>query len=221
MRIVLLGAPGAGKGTQASLLAKEGQIAHVASGDLFRNHLGEGTELGFLAKSFMDKGQLVPDEVTIKMVLERIGKNDAAGGYVLDGFPRNVAQATSLDIELANAGEKLNFAPMIVVNTDELVQRLAGRRICRQCQKPYHDVNSPAKMTGVCDVDGGELYQREDDKSEVVRTRLETFAQQTAPLIDYYEAQGKLVRVNGQQSIKEVTTELLRALNLSQVSSTG
>lgn len=216
MRIVLLGAPGAGKGTQASVIAKQRGVAHVASGDLFRKHLGEGTELGALAKTFMDKGQLVPNDVTIKMVLERIGEADAAGGYVLDGFPRNVAQAKSLDAALAEAGQELDVAPLVEVETEELVRRLAGRWICRQCQTPYHQITAPPKVTGVCDVDGGELYQRDDDKSEVVRARLETFTEQTAPLIGYYEDQGKLVRVNGQQDIGNVTTDLLEAVGSAE-----
>ena len=212
MRIVLLGAPGAGKGTQASIIAERKSVAHVASGDLFRKHLGEGTDLGKLAKTFMDKGELVPDDVTIKMVLERIGEKDAVGGYVLDGFPRTVAQAEALDTALAGQGQALDVTPLVEVDTEELVRRLAGRWICRTCQKPYHEVNAPPKQAGVCDNDGGELYQRADDKAEVVRARLEIFEKQTAPLIDYYERQGKLVRVNGQQEVGKVTTDLLDAI---------
>jgi adenylate kinase len=213
MRIVLLGAPGAGKGTQASILARRNTIAHVASGDLFRKHLGEGTELGKLAKTFMDKGDLVPDDVTVKMVLERIAEPDAAGGYVLDGFPRTVAQADALDVALAGAGQVLDVTPLVEVDTEELVRRLAGRWICRTCQTPYHGLTAPPKQTGVCDKDGGELYQRDDDKAEVVRARLETYEKQTAPLIDHYESQGKLVRVNGQQDIEQVTADLLEAVS--------
>lgn len=209
MRIVLLGAPGAGKGTQAKIIAQRRNIAHVASGDLFRKHLGEGTELGKLAKTYMENGQLVPDDVTIKMVLERIGEPDAAGGYVLDGFPRTVAQAEALDAALAIRGQALDVVPLVEVDTEELVRRLAGRWICRECQTPYHEVTAPPKQPGVCDSDGGELYQRDDDKPAVVRTRLETFERQTAPLIDYYEKQGKLVRVHGQQEVEKVTADLL------------
>ena len=209
MRIVLLGAPGAGKGTQASIIAERQGVAHVASGDLFRKHLGEGTDLGKLAKTYMDKGELVPDDVTIKMVLERISEKDAEGGYVLDGFPRTVAQADALDAALARLGQAVDVTPLVEVGTEELVRRLAGRWICRTCQRPYHEITAPPKQAGVCDDDGGELYQRDDDKAEVVRARLETYEKQTAPLIAHYERQGKLVRVNGQQEIDKVTADLL------------
>ena len=212
MRIVLLGAPGAGKGTQASILAARHDVAHVASGDLFRKHLGEGTDLGKLAKTFMDKGELVPDDVTIKMVLARIAEPDAANGYVLDGFPRTVAQAQALDTALASEGQHLDVTPLVEVTTEELVQRLAGRWICRSCQTPYHERTAPPTQAGMCDKDGGELYQRDDDKSDVVRARLETFQELTAPLIGYYEGQAKLVRVNGQQDIEQVTKDLFAAV---------
>lgn len=218
MRIVLLGAPGAGKGTQASVIATRNGVAHVASGDLFRKHLGEGTDLGKLAKTFMDKGDLVPDDVTVKMVLERIAEPDAAGGYVLDGFPRTGAQAEALDAALAGAGQVLDVTPLIEVDTEELVRRLAGRWICRSCQTPYHEITAPPAQAGVCDKDGGELYQRDDDKAEVVRARLETYQTLTAPLIDYYEGQGKLVRVNGQQDVEKVTADLLAAVSSGTVS---
>ena len=213
MRIVLLGAPGAGKGTQASVIATRNGVAHVASGDLFRKHLGEGTDLGKLAKTFMDKGDLVPDDVTVKMVLERIAEPDAAGGYVLDGFPRTGAQAEALDAALAGAGQVLDVTPLIEVDTEELVRRLAGRWICRSCQTPYHEVTAPPAQAGVCDKDAGELYQRDDDKAEVVRARLETYQTLTAPLIDYYKSQSKLVRVKGQQDVEKVTADLLAAVD--------
>ena len=212
MRIVLLGAPGAGKGTQAGIIAAKKLVAHVASGDLFRKHLGEGTALGKLAKTYMDKGELVPDDVTIKMVLERIAEPDAAGGYVLDGFPRTVAQAEALDVAFKGKGQALDVAPLVEVDTEELVRRLAGRWICRKCQTPYHDLTAPPKKKGVCDKCGGELYQRDDDKPEVVRARLTTYEKQTAPLIGYYERQGKLARVNGQQAVEKVTADLLKAV---------
>lgn len=213
MRIVLLGAPGAGKGTQAGIIAAEKRVAHVASGDLFRKHLGEGTELGKLAKTYMDKGELVPDDVTIKMVLERIGEPDATNGYVLDGFPRTVAQAEALDVALKGQGQELDVTPLVEVETEELVRRLAGRWICRKCQTPYHDQTAPPKQQGVCDKCGGELYQRDDDKAEVVRARLETYEKQTAPLVGYYEKRGKLARINGQQEIGKVTQDLLSAVS--------
>lgn len=207
-RVVLLGPPGAGKGTQASLIARRRGVAHIASGDLFRKHLGEGTKLGKLAKTYMDKGELVPDDVTIRMALERMAEPDAGQGYVLDGFPRTMEQARALDAALDVKGESIDAAPLIEVETEELVRRLAGRWICRTCQTPYHATSSPPKSEGVCDVCGGELYQRDDDKAEVVRARLETYERQTAPLIDYYEAQGKVTRVNGEQAVECVTAEL-------------
>jgi adenylate kinase len=218
MRIVLLGAPGAGKGTQASVIGDRKGIAHVASGDLFRKHLGEGTDLGKRAKTFMDKGDLVPDDVTVKMVLERIAEPDAAGGFVLDGFPRTGPQAEALDAALADAGQVLDVTPLIEVDTEVLVGRLAGRWICRSCQTQYHEITAPPNQACVCDKDGGELYQRDDDKPEVVRARLQTYETLTAPLIDYYEGQGKLVRVNGQQDVEKVTADLLAAVSSIAVS---
>ena len=211
-RVVLLGPPGAGKGTQASLIARRRGVAHIASGDLFRKHLGEGTKLGKLAKTYMDKGELVPDDVTIRMALERMAEPDAGQGYVLDGFPRTMEQARALDSALEVKGESIDAAPLIEVETEELVRRLAGRWICRTCQTPYHATSSPPKSEGVCDACGGELYQRDDDKAEVVRARLETYERQTAPLIDYYEAQGKVTRVNGEQAVERVTADLERVI---------
>jgi len=216
MRMVLLGAPGAGKGTQAAILAARHDVAHVASGDLFRKHLGEGTELGKLAKSFMDKGELVPDDVTIKMVLERIAQPDAQNGYVLDGFPRTLPQAQALDVALEGRGQRLGVTPLIEMDTEELVQRLAGRWVCRSCQSPYHERTAPPKQVGVCDKDGGELYQRDDDKPDVVRARLQTYEGLTAPLVGYYESQGKLARVNGQQDVDQVTQDLLAVVEDSE-----
>ena len=211
-RVVLLGPPGAGKGTQASLIARRRGIAHIASGDLFRKHLGEGTELGKLAKTYMDKGELVPDGVTIRMALDRMAEPDAGQGYVLDGFPRTMEQARALDAALEARSESIDAAPLIEVETEELVRRLAGRWICRACQTPYHATSSPPKSEGACDACGGELYQRDDDKAEVVRARLETYERQTAPLIDYYDAQGKVARVNGEQAVERVTAELERVI---------
>ena len=212
MRIVLLGPPGAGKGTQAAIIAERKRVAHVASGDLFRMHLGAGSELGVLAKTFMDRGELVPDEVTIRMVLDRTAEGDAVEGYVLDGFPRTIEQAAALDNALAGQGQALDATALIEVDTEELVRRLAGRWICRDCQTPYHEVSAPPAAAGVCDACGGALYQRDDDKSEVVRARLETYERQTAPLTGYYEQQGKLVRVDGEQAVDVVTAELLKCV---------
>ena len=212
MRIVLLGPPGAGKGTQAAIIAERKRVAHVASGDLFRMHLGAGSELGVLAKTYMDRGELVPDEVTIRMVLDRTAAGDAVEGYVLDGFPRTIEQAAALDNALAGKGQALDATALIEVDTEELVRRLAGRWICRDCQTPYHEVSAPPAAAGVCDACGGALYQRDDDKSEVVRARLETYERQTAPLTGYYEQQGKLVRVDGEQAVDVVTAELLKCV---------
>ena len=212
MRIVLLGPPGAGKGTQAAIIAERKRVAHVASGDLFRMHLGAGSELGVLAKTYMDRGELVPDEVTIRMVLDRTAAGDAVEGYVLDGFPRTIEQAAALDNALAGQGQALDATALIEVDTEELVRRLAGRWICRDCQTPYHEVSAPPAVAGVCDACGGALYQRDDDKSEVVRARLETYERQTAPLTGYYEQQGKLVRVDGEQAVDVVTAELLKCV---------
>ena len=211
-RIVLLGPPGAGKGTQASLIAEGVAGAHIASGDLFRKHLGEGTELGALAKTYMDKGELVPDGVTIRMVLERMEEPDARNGYVLDGFPRTMEQAKALDEALAGQGNEVTAALLIEVETEELVRRLAGRWICRKCQAPYNEAFAPPCGAESWDACESELYQRDDDKPEVVRARLETYDRQTAPLVGYYETQGKLARVNGQQSVEQVTSDLEAAI---------
>ena len=208
LRVILLGPPGAGKGTQAALIAQRNGVAHIASGDLFRKHLNDGTNLGRLAKAFMDKGELVPDDVTIKMVLERMAEPDAEVGYVLDGFPRTLEQARALDEALDPKRQQVMSAPLIEVDTEELVRRLAGRWICANCQAPYHEVSSPPLELGKCDACGGRLYQREDDKADVVRKRLETYDKLTAPLIAYYQAQGKLTRIDGKKHVHEVTTDL-------------
>ncbi|MBI4236015.1 MAG: adenylate kinase [Chloroflexi bacterium] len=211
-RIVLLGPPGAGKGTQAAALAQALGVPHVATGDLFRAAVGQGTALGRQAKSYMDRGELVPDDVTVRMLLDRVSQPDAQNGYVLDGFPRTLEQARALDEALSARRERITQALLIAVPDEELVQRLGGRWICRLCQTPYHAVNNPPKVRGRCDRDGGDLYQRDDDKPETVRQRLRVYAQQTAPLIDYYERQGILLRVNGQQEIEAVRLDLLAAL---------
>ncbi len=212
MRIVLLGPPGAGKGTQAALLAQRAGLAHVATGDLFRAHLERGTELGKQAKSYMDKGDLVPDDVTIRMVLERFRESDAADGFLLDGFPRTIPQAEALDAALAGAGQVIDHALLIEVDREELVRRLAGRWICRQCHTPYQDRSAPPTKPGVCDVCGGELYQRDDDRPEVVGARLDTYEKQTAPLAGYYERMGKLARIDGLGDIEDVAEKLGRAI---------
>ena len=162
-RVILLGPPGAGKGTQALIIANTAGVAHIASGDLFRKHLGEGTELGILAKEYMAKGELVPDDLTIRMVLERMNEDDASDGYVLDGFPRTVEQAEALDDALLSQGQEIDKAPLIEVGKEELIRRLSGRWICTDCQTPYHQVFNPSKLAGKCDLCAGDLDQREDD----------------------------------------------------------
>ena len=212
MNVVLLGAPGAGKGTQASVLTAELGMVHVASGDLFRRALQEQTELGLLAKSYMEKGELVPDEVTINMVLERIRMPDCAGGVLFDGFPRTLSQAQALDAKLQAEGRAIDKAVYIEVPEEELVKRLSGRWICRNCQTPYHAVSSPPKVAGKCDACGGELYQRTDDREETVRERLKVFLSQTLPIVDYYEHQGKLLRVDGNRRIEDVGAAMMSLL---------
>ncbi len=210
--IVLLGPPASGKGTQAALLRETLGLPHVASGDLFREHLKNETELGGKAKAFMDRGELVPDDVTIAMVMDRLSRPDCANGALLDGFPRTIAQAEALDRELADRGHKISVVPNIAVPDEVLVERVSGRRLCRTCGESYHVKFNPPKQPGVCDKDGGELYQRDDDNPETVRKRLEVYWKQTSPLIDYYRAQGVLVDVNGDQPIEAVQAELRAAV---------
>jgi len=217
--IVLLGAPGAGKGTQARLLTEELGIAHVASGDLFREHLNNQTELGCLAKQYMDRGELVPDDVTIRMVMERLERPDCAKGAILDGFPRTVAQARALDEALSTRGLQVDIVPYIKVSEETLVARLSGRWICRQCQATYHTLFNPPKKPGVCDICGGELYQRSDDTEETVRRRLQVYFEQTLPLIEYYQERGLLVEIDGEQEINAVYRDLLAAIH--QVAGVG
>lgn len=212
VRVVFLGPPGAGKGTQAKQLAEHFGVPHVASGDLFRKHQAENTELGQLAKSYMERGELVPDDVTISMVLARIQEPDAANGYILDGFPRTLEQARALDKALAEHQSSIDRTPLLQVDTEELVRRLAGRWLCSKCQRPYHEVTAPPKVKGICDVCGGELVQRADDQPDVVRKRLLTYEEQTAPLIGYYREQGKLRTVNGDQAIEDVGRDLISAM---------
>ncbi|MFO8009745.1 MAG: adenylate kinase [Dehalococcoidia bacterium] len=212
MNIILLGAPGAGKGTQAVVLAKEKGLAHIASGDLFREAQNSGTELGNLVKSYMEKGDLVPDDVTVKMILERINQPDCANGFLLDGFPRTMAQAEALDSALNKEGKQIDKVIYVKVPNEELVKRLSGRWICRNCQAPFHSVDAPPKVAGKCDHCGGELYQRADDNEETVRNRLDVFMKQTSPLIDYYTKADKLVEVNGNQSVDAVSKDMLATL---------
>jgi len=212
MYVVMLGAPGAGKGTQADILSRDMNLPRIASGDLFRQALEQRTNLGLLAKGYMDKGELVPDKITIKMILERMDEPDCASGCVFDGFPRTLRQAEALDEALKKRGGTIDKTIYLEVPDGELVKRLSGRWLCRHCQTPYHITNSPPKTPGRCDKCGGELYQRPDDREETVRERLRVFLVQTLPILDYYEKQGKLVRVDGNLGMRRVATEISAAL---------
>jgi len=213
--LILLGPPGAGKGTQAALISQEAGVAHVATGDLFRENIRNQTELGLQAKAFVDKGSLVPDELTVRMLLDRLDRPDTQKGVLLDGFPRTVDQARALDEALKERGQAVDKVLYINVGEEEVVRRLAGRWTCRQCGAVYHQVFSPPKQQGKCDQCGGELYQRDDDKPETVRNRLGVYSQQTAPLIDYYKGQGKLLEVNCEQEADAVGRDLLKAAGLA------
>jgi adenylate kinase len=210
--IVLLGPPASGKGTQAAQLRDALGLPHVASGDLFRENLKNETKLGLKAKAFMDRGELVPDDVTIAMVMDRLSRPDCAAGALLDGFPRTIVQAEALDRELAARSHKIGIVPNITVPDEVLVERVSGRRLCRTCGESYHVKFNPPRQPGVCDKDGSELYQRDDDNPETVRKRLEVYWKQTSPLIDYYRERGVLVEVNGDQSIEAVQAELRAAV---------
>jgi len=216
--IVILGAPGAGKGTQAELLARKLGLAHVATGDMFREGVRRGTALGLQAKEYMDRGQLVPDDIVIKMLLERLGEEDCRRGCILDGFPRTLEQAQALDKALAERGQAVAQALYIRVSQEELIRRLGGRLTCRDCGAIYHEQRQPPKEAGRCDRCGGELYQREDDRPETVRRRLEVYMAQTAPLIEYYRQGGKLKEIEGEGDIEAVNRELMAALGLEGTS---
>ncbi|MBI3744558.1 MAG: adenylate kinase [Chloroflexi bacterium] len=213
MRIILLGAPGSGKGTQAVTLAQQLKVAHISSGDLFREEQAKGTELGKLAKQYMERGELVPNEVTIKMILGRISQPDCKKGYILDGFPMTLEQGEALEKALAAAGKGgIDKAAYIEVPIRELLRRLSGRWICRAAQHPYHAVSNPPKVKGKCDIDGSDLYQRPDDSEETAKRRLQVYTEQTAPLIQYYKKRNKLAQVDGGQDIEVVGKTLLSVL---------
>jgi adenylate kinase len=211
-RVIFLGAPGAGKGTQARRLAASSGVPQVATGDMLREAVAEGTRLGREAKRYMDSGALVPDGVVIGLVDERLARPDASGGYVLDGFPRTVAQAEALDGLLRRRGQELDRVIFFDVSRDELLRRLTGRRICRQCGTAFHLVSAPPKVAGRCDQCGGELYQREDDAESTVARRLDVYQTQTTPLLDYYKERGLLVRVRGEGSVDEVAAQIQKAV---------
>lgn len=213
MYLILLGPPGSGKGTQAERSRKELNLPHVASGDLFRDHLKRESELGKLARSYMDNGQLVPDDVTIAMVKERLSRPDCRGGTILDGFPRTLAQAEALDSILQELGQQLTGVLFIAVPDDVLIERLSGRRICRNCQTPYHILFSPPREMQTCDLCGGELYQRDDDQPETIKERVDVYHQQTAPLIKYYLAADLLHEIDGNIEIDQVTEILITVIS--------
>ena len=204
MKIIMLGAPGAGKGTQAKMIAEKYNIPHISTGDIFRANIKNGTELGKKAKSYMDKGQLVPDELTLDLIMDRFKEDDCKNGYVLDGFPRTIPQAEALDTALKANGEKVDFAIDVDVPDENIVKRMGGRRACVNCGATYHIVYSPTKVEGKCDKCGEELIVRDDDKPETVLSRLEVYHNQTQPLIDYYNKQGILKNVDGTVDMKDV-----------------
>ncbi len=210
--IVLLGPPGAGKGTQAKILARTTKLAHISSGDLFRENITNQTELGKLAKSYMDKGELVPDDVTIAMVRERISRPDCKDGAILDGFPRTPIQADEFEKILAGVGAQVTAVPYVTAAESILIERTGGRWSCRAQGHIYHKKFNPPKQEGLCDIDGSELYQRDDDKEETVAKRIRVYLAQTMPLVEYYRKRGKLIEVNGVQPVEQVTKELLAAL---------
>ncbi|WP_322793884.1 adenylate kinase [Bellilinea sp.] len=210
--IVLLGPPGAGKGTQAQVLAEKTGLAHISSGDIFRENLKNQTDLGKLAQVYMNRGELVPDDVTIAMIRERLSRPDCANGAILDGFPRTPAQAEALSAMLDDLDGKVVSVPYISVPAEVLIERLSGRWTCRTCGKVYHSVYNPPKKAGICDDDGGELYQREDDQPATVEKRIKVYLEQTSPLIEHYRRAGLLVEIDGTLPIEEVTRQLMEAI---------
>jgi len=212
MRAIFLGPPGAGKGTQARQLAETWSVAHVATGDMLREALAQGTPLGLEARRYMDSGGLVPDEVVIGLVADRLTRPDARGGFVLDGFPRTAAQAEALDRLLAARGLGLDRVIFLDVTRPELLRRLTGRRVCRTCGATYHLISAPPRTAGRCDACGGELYQREDDAEAAVARRLDVYQSQTAPLLAYYRSRGQLACVPGEGAVEQVAAEIKRAL---------
>lgn len=201
---VFLGPPGVGKGTQAALVAQRNGINHISSGDLFRDAVKNGGELGTTAKSYMDKGLLVPDEITIKMIMRKLESLGRKSDFILDGFPRTLEQAKALDTAIGNKNQSIKGAILIEAPREELIERLSGRWICRKCQSPFHSQNAPPKIAGRCDRCGGDLYQRDDDKRETIEKRLEIYYSQSQPLFDYYQHAGKLIRIDGNKSLEDV-----------------
>ena len=212
MRIVLVGPPGAGKGTQAQFIASHLAIPRISTGDIFRYNVTSNTELGRKAKEFMERGDLVPDEVTVAMVRDRLAEDDAQEGFLLDGFPRNVPQAEILKKMLAELDVRINVVLELVVDEDEVVRRLSGRRTCRQCERVWHILYDPPVRPGICDDCRGELFQRDDDSEETIRHRLEVYAEQTAPLVSFYADEGTLIGIDATGPVEEITSRALAAL---------
>ena len=212
MKIIMLGAPGAGKGTQAKKIADKYQIPHISTGDIFRANIKEGTELGRKAKEFMDQGLLVPDELTLELIMDRFTNPDCANGYVLDGFPRTIPQAEALTKALEAKGEEIDYAVNVQVPDENIINRMSGRRACLSCGATYHIVHIPTKVDGICDRCGKELVLRDDDKPETVKKRLDVYHAQTQPLIEYYSAEKKLVEVDGTQEMEVVFQDIVKIL---------
>lgn len=212
MKIIMLGAPGAGKGTQAKRIADKWQIPHVSTGDIFRANIKNGTDLGMEAKKYMDKGALVPDELTVKILLDRVAQEDCKNGYVLDGFPRTIPQAEVLDKALTELGDSIDYAINVDVPDENIVNRMSGRRACVACGATYHVVYAPTKTEGICDRCGKELILRDDDKPETVQKRLSVYHEQTQPLIDYYGAKNILKSVDGTKDMEEVFQDIVKIL---------
>lgn len=212
MKIIMLGAPGAGKGTQAKMIADRYGLPHISTGDIFRANIKNGTELGIEAKKYMDQGLLVPDELTVKILLDRVAQDDCSNGYVLDGFPRTIPQAQVLDKALAELGDKIDYAINVDVPDENIINRMSGRRACVACGETYHIVHVPTKVEGICDRCGKELILRDDDKPETVKNRLNVYHEQTQPLIDFYTARGVLKSVDGTVDRKDVFTSITAIL---------
>ena len=212
MKIIMLGAPGAGKGTQAKKIAEKYDIPHISTGDIFRANIKNGTELGKKAKTYMDQGLLVPDELVVDLVVDRVGQDDAKKGYVLDGFPRTIPQAEALDEALAAINEKVDYAINVDVPDENIINRMSGRRACVACGGTYHIAYAPTKKEGICDACGGELVLRDDDKPETVKKRLDVYHEQTQPLIDYYSKKGILVDIDGTQEMSQVFDAIVKVL---------
>ncbi len=212
MKIVMLGAPGAGKGTQAKQIAAKYGVPHISTGDIFRANLKEGTELGLKAKVYMDQGQLVPDSLTLELIMDRFAKDDCKNGYVLDGFPRTIPQAEALTQALKDNNDRLDYAIDVDVPDENIINRMSGRRACAKCGGTFHIKYNPTKVEGICDLCGGELYIRNDDKPEIVNKRLVAYHEQTQPLIDYYKNEGILKTVDGTQDVDKVFEDIVAIL---------